>query len=181
MNPIKRKMVYKCGDRVCFGINADMVGWENVFIGNDVSIGKNYNFMTTKAKIYRESCYVRIICPHNNIITGNHIFYVPGKYRLEIKEADKREKDDQDVVLKWDNWVGCNARILKGLTIGYGAIIAAVAVATKDVEEYCIVGENPAKVIKKRFSDYMIEKIKNDMSWENKLLEILQALKHHFE
>lgn len=50
------------------------------------------------------------------------------------------------------------------MTIGYGAIVAAGAVVTKDVEEYCIVGGNPAKVIKKRFSDDVIEKIKNDMS-----------------
>ena len=50
------------------------------------------------------------------------------------------------------------------MTIGYGAIVAAGAVVTKDVEEYCIVGGNPAKVIKKGFSDDVIEKIKNDMS-----------------
>ena len=102
--------------------------------------------------------------PSVHIITGNHIFDVPGKYMSEFTEADKREKDDQDVVLKGDNWIGCNALILKGVTIGYGAIVAAGAVVTKDVEEYCIVGGNPAKVIKKRFSDDVIEKIKNDMS-----------------
>lgn len=49
LNPIKRKMVNKCGKKVHFGINADIIGWKNVYIGNDVSIGNNCNFMTTKA------------------------------------------------------------------------------------------------------------------------------------
>ena len=162
MNPIKRKMVNKCGDKVYFGINVEVAGWENVYIGNDVSIGNNCNFMTTKAKLYIGDHVM--FGPSVHIITGDHIFDVPGKYMSEFTEADKREKDDQDVVLKGDNWIGCNALILKGVTIGNGAIVAAGAVVTKDVDEYCIVGGNPAKVIKKRFTDDVIEKIKNDMS-----------------
>ena len=41
--------------------------------------------------------------------------------------------------------------------------MAAGAVVTKDVQDYCIVGGNPARVIKKRFSDDVVEKIKNDI------------------
>ena len=46
-------------------------------------------------------------------------------------------------------WIGINATILKGVTIGDGAIIAAGAVVNKDVEENSLVGGVPAKVIKK--------------------------------
>jgi carbonic anhydrase/acetyltransferase-like protein (isoleucine patch superfamily) len=46
-------------------------------------------------------------------------------------------------------WIGCNAIILKGVTIGQGAIIGAGAVVTKDVPSYSLAAGNPAKVIKK--------------------------------
>lgn len=48
------------------------------------------------------------------------------------------------VVIKRRSWVGFNATILKGVTIGEGAIVAACAVVTKDVPPYTIVGGNPA-------------------------------------
>lgn len=157
LNPVKRKLVNKCGEQVCFGMNADITGWKNVYIGNDVSIGNNCNFMTTRAKIYIGDHVM--FGPAVRIITGNHVIDVPGKYMSEFTDADKREKDDQDVIFKGDNWIGCNAIILKGVTIGYGAVVAAGAVVTKNVGDYCIVGGNPARVIKKRFSDDLIESI----------------------
>lgn len=56
-----------------------------------------------------------------------------------------------------DVWIGYNATILPGITIGDGAIIAANTTVSKDVPPYSIVGGNPSKIIKKRFSDEKIE------------------------
>jgi virginiamycin A acetyltransferase len=65
-----------------------------------------------------------------------------------------------------DVWIGYNATIMAGVTIGNGAIIATNSVVTKDVEPYTIVGGNPAKVIKKRFSEERIEQLL-EMAWWN--------------
>lgn len=58
----------------------------------------------------------------------------------------------KSVVLGNDVWVGANALILGGVTVGHGAVIAAGAVVTKDVPDYSVVGGVPAKVIKYRFT-----------------------------
>lgn len=58
-----------------------------------------------------------------------------------------------DTVIGNDVWIGAEAMIMPGVTIGDGAVIATRAVVTKNVEPYTIVGGNPAKQIKKRFSD----------------------------
>jgi virginiamycin A acetyltransferase len=64
-----------------------------------------------------------------------------------------------DVIIGNDVWIGINATILSGVKIGDGAIVAANAVVTKNVEPYTIVGGNPAKILKKRFSDEAISKL----------------------
>ena len=64
-----------------------------------------------------------------------------------------------DTVIGNDVWIGYNATIMAGVTIGDGAIIAANATVTKDVEPYTIVGGNPAKPIRKRFSEEQIAEL----------------------
>lgn len=63
------------------------------------------------------------------------------------------------IIIDDDVWIGTNALILSGVHIGQGAIIAAGSIVTKDVQPYTIVGGNPAKLIKKRFSDDLIDKL----------------------
>lgn len=56
--------------------------------------------------------------------------------------------DDRPVVISNDAWIGAHAIVLRGVTIGEGAIVAAGSVVTKDVASYTVVGGNPAQVIK---------------------------------
>lgn len=65
-----------------------------------------------------------------------------------------------------DVWIGFNATIMAGVTIGDGAIIATNSTVIKDVKPYSIVGGNPAKEIKKRFSKEVIEKL-IELEWWN--------------
>ncbi|WP_316931260.1 DapH/DapD/GlmU-related protein [Chryseobacterium sp. P1-3] len=59
-------------------------------------------------------------------------------------------------------WIGSNVIILSGVTLGKGSIIAAGSVVTKSVEPFSIVGGNPAKIIKFRLSENLIEKRKKN-------------------
>ncbi len=71
-----------------------------------------------------------------------------------------------DIVLGNDVWIGYEAVILSGVTIGDGAVVGARAVVTKDVPPYTIVGGVPAKLIKKRFSDDIIAKLSEIRWWD---------------
>lgn len=82
-------------------------------------------------------------------------------YPLDIVEIERRPgkqafegyQKKGDTILGNDVWVGTEAMIMPGVTIGDGAVIAARAVVTKNVGPYEIVGGNPAQLIKKRFTD----------------------------
>jgi len=84
-----------------------------------------------------------------------------------------------DTVIGNDVWIGQNVTIMPGVKIGDGVIIAANSTLVKDVKSYTIVGGNPAKEIKKRFSDEKIELLLEIQWWnwdEKKIFENLEAL-----
>lgn len=66
-----------------------------------------------------------------------------------------------DIIIGDDVWFGTNALICSGVKIGQGAVIAAGSIVTKDVEPYAIVGGNPAKLIKYRFSEPLRKRLCN--------------------
>ena len=70
-----------------------------------------------------------------------------------------------NIVIGNDVWLGFGVTILSGVEIGDGAVIAARSVVTKSVPPYAIVGGIPAKVIKYRFSDDVIEKLLSLQWW----------------
>jgi len=70
-----------------------------------------------------------------------------------------------DVNIGNDVWIGDGVTILSGVTIGHGACIGTKSVVTKDVPPYTIAAGNPAKHIKKRFSDEIIAKLLEAKWW----------------
>ncbi|MGE0076454.1 MAG: CatB-related O-acetyltransferase [Bacteroidales bacterium] len=84
-----------------------------------------------------------------------------------------------DIVIGNDVWIGHDAIIMSGVTIGNGARIATRAVVTKDVEPYGVVGVVPAKLIKKRFSADIIDILEQLQWWskdESYIREIMPVL-----
>lgn len=70
-----------------------------------------------------------------------------------------------DIVIGNDVWIGYEAVIMSGVHIGDGAIIGTRALVTKDVPPYTIVGGMPAKIIRKRFEDSVIEDLLKIQWW----------------
>lgn len=87
------------------------------------------------------------------------------EWNLDVPITDAWDNKG-DIVIGNDVWIGFEAVIMAGVTIGDGAIIGSRAVVTKDVEPYSIVGGVPAKLIRKRFPEEQIQKLL-EMKWWN--------------
>ncbi|MEQ8155344.1 MAG: CatB-related O-acetyltransferase [Clostridiaceae bacterium] len=84
-----------------------------------------------------------------------------------------------DIVIGNDVWIGFEAVIMSGVHIGDGAIVGTRALVTKDVPPYAVVGGVPAKIIKKRFDDSIIEGLLKIKWWNwstQKISEKLNAI-----
>lgn len=88
------------------------------------------------------------------------------EWGLEKKDVTKAWDNKGDIVIGNDVWIGYEAVILAGVTIGDGAIIGTSAVVTKDVPPYTIVGGVPAKPIKRRFPEETISALL-EIKWWN--------------
>ncbi len=102
------------------------------------------------------------------------IFY--DEWGLEGKNVADAWDNKGDIALGNDVWIGYEAVILAGVTIGDGAIIGARAVVTRDVPPYAIVGGVPARLIRHRFDDTTIETLLDLRWWDWEPERIRQAL-----
>ena len=89
----------------------------------------------------------------DSIVIGNNVVFGHG---VELYTSDHDPDDpyfsrrDAPITIQANVWLGSSAIILKGVTIGEGAVVAAGSVVTRDVEAFNIVGGNPAKLIRER-------------------------------
>ena len=102
---------------------------------------------------------------------ADHALDLPSTYPLRTKlihpgQGDVDAVTKGGVTIGHDVWVGARAMILSGVTIGNGAVIGAGALIAKDVPPYAVVVGNPAKEVKKRFSDDQIAALQ-DIEWWN--------------
>jgi len=97
---------------------------------------------------------------------------------LDVKDITTAWDNKGDIIVGNDVWIGYEAIIMSGVTIGDGAIIGTRALVTKDVPPYTVVGGIPAKTIKKRFSDEIIAELLLLRWWEWPLEKISYALPH---
>ena len=150
----------------------------NDFVNDPCDFQKNnvlYHYPVNHDKLLMGK-FCSIACGAKFIFTSaNHSLKSLSTYPFPIffeewglNKADVADAWDNkgDIIIGNDVWVGYEAVILSGVTIGDGAIIGTRAVVTKDIPPYTIVGGVPAKPIRKRFTDATIARLLELKWWD---------------
>ena len=138
----------------------DFIG-DKLIIGKFCQIGAGVEFVMNGAN-------------HQMNAVSTYPFYIFGSW-------DQSAPSKEDLPLKGDTvvgndvWIGQNSTILPGVHIGDGAIIGLNSVVTRDMPPYTIVAGTPAKAVRKRFDDELIDLLLK-LKWWDKSVEEINAL-----
>ena len=112
-----------------------------------------------------------------SVLKQSNVTYAKEQLFDEVLYADP--ENSHAVIIGNDVWIGTGASILAGLTIGDGAVILANATVTRDVPPYAIVGGVPAKMVRKRFDNEMIDFLLT-FKWWNKPTDWIESNASYF-
>jgi virginiamycin A acetyltransferase len=126
---------------------------DKLIIGKFCALARNLKFIMNGA---------------NHQISGfsTYPFYIFGNGWEKVTPQDHELPFKGDTLVGNDVWIGYESIIMPGVTIGDGAIIAAKSVVVNNVLPYSIVGGNPAKIIKQRFTTETIKTLQ-EIAWWN--------------
>lgn len=114
-----------------------------------------------------------------NWVATSPVFY-EGRDSVKAKFSEHKREEPKRTLIGNDVWIGECAMIKQGVKIGHGAVIGMGSIVTKDVAPYSIVVGCPAKEVKKRFSDEIINKLLEIKWWDfsdEKLIKYTQYFK----
>jgi maltose O-acetyltransferase len=114
-------------------------GAKNIQIGNGTFINTEVRFGVPEDKV--------II--GNNVQIGPRVMFETVNHGLDFVPGKGRGAWTRPIIVEDEVWIGAGSIIMQGVTIGRGAVVAAGAVVTKDVEQKTIVGGIPAKLLRK--------------------------------
>lgn len=141
----------------------------NISLGYATTLGYN-NFLHGNISIGKYCQLGADIAIHTTNHPTNYMTTYINKnlFKGELKKL----KETNTVVIGNDVWIGHNALIVGNVKIGNGAVIAAGAIVTKNVSPYTIVAGVPAKPIRKRFSDAIINEVEALKWWDMSEVEL---------
>lgn len=153
MRSVHRTRFRAVGIKVSFD-HRDTITYEGIVVGDHVQIARGACLLAVEAGLTIGNKV--LIAPNVTIVTGDHPIDLRGRFIYDI--AVKSPGEDLPVVIEDDVWIGTGAIILKGVTVGRGAVVAAGALVLDDVPPYAIVAGVPAKVRRYRGnSDQVVE------------------------
>lgn len=139
-----------------------------IFPKSKVSVGNNSYGRLNIVSYFNDN--ERLEIGHYCSIAGSVRFLMSGEHNYScfstypfhryVIDGSFESISKGPIILEDDVWIGENCIILSGVKIGQGAVIAAGAIVTNDIPPYAIAGGVPAKVIKYRFNEEVIEKLK---------------------
>lgn len=144
---IPRRALGRVGPRVYVPRNVSLRFPENIELISDIALGSGDSLWASENAHITVGAHT-LLGPNVTIITANHGF--DAREKLVVDQP----QHERDVRIGEDVWIGANAVILPGVTIGNGAVVAAGAVVNRDVAPYTIVGGVPARAIGMRGSDH---------------------------
>lgn len=98
-------------------------------------------------------------------VSTSPVFY-EGRDSVSKKFSQFKREPLKKTIIENDVWIGQNALIRQGVNIGTGAVIGMGSIVTKDVTPYSIVAGNPAKILRYRFEDSVIDGLLKTKWWE---------------
>ena len=142
-----------------FGVHPTFLISKDCYISKDFVTGK-YGYLGYGSHICTKVKFGNyVLCgPRVTFVGSDHNFHIPG---VPIIFSGRPEMPHTNIGS--DCWIGANATIIAGVTIGHGTIIAANAVLTKDAEPFSVYAGIPAKKIRDRFSNVSERKIHERM------------------
>ena len=114
-----------------------------------------------------------------NMVSTSPVF-LEGRNILKKNFSDFKPGETERVVIGNDVWIGDGCYIRVGVRIGDGAIIGVHAVVTRDVEPYSVVAGSPARVIRKRFPEEVVEELMK-IAWWNWSDEKIEKYRDYFD
>jgi acetyltransferase-like isoleucine patch superfamily enzyme len=142
----------------------------NVTIGDYTYLAKDVVGMNTKigkfCSIAQGVCISLGMHPTRKFVSTSPVFFSKYKQCGVSFSKDSYFREMGSTLIGNDVWIGVNAIIMDDITIGDGAIVAAGAIVTKNVPPYSIVAGNPAKVIRYRFNNEIIDFLLKIKWWE---------------
>ncbi len=93
------------------------------------------------------------------------VFY-EGRDSVKTKFSNHKRDSVKPIVIGHDVWIGRSAVVLSGVNVGIGAVIGAGSVVTKNIPPYAVVAGNPARLIRYRFSENIIQRLLCTSWWE---------------
>ena len=140
----------------------------NVVIGNYSSIrqgGAAMNAIIGNFTVIAKGCEIGLGVHPTNYLTCHSIFYKNTPWGFHKEWVKPIEDIAKITYIGNDVWIGAKSIVMDGVTIGNGAIVAAGSVVTKDVPHFAIVGGAPAKIIRFRFSQEIIDRLEEIQWW----------------